>query len=226
MACFVLLHGAGGHGAYWDLVATELVAAGHEVIAPDLPCDQEVGLSAYAAAVVDVIGDRRGDLVLVPLSLAGLSAPLVCRELPIDQMILVAAMVPRPGERGADWWANTDHEAAIAAQGLPDDSTETLFTHDVPPEVLEAIPPPRDQTSTLFEEPWPLPAWPDVPTDFLLCRDDRFFPADWLRPIVRDRLGIEPIEVPGGHCAYLSQPKPLAAAILHCWSTNDQAGAR
>src|SRR5437667_324530 len=33
----------------------------------------------------------------------------------------------------------------------------------------------RHQSGTPFEKPWPLRAWPDVPTRFLLCRNDRFF---------------------------------------------------
>jgi pimeloyl-ACP methyl ester carboxylesterase len=217
MATFVCIHGAGGWGSDWDLLATELDPLGHEVVAMDLPCDQEVGLSDYVAAVVDAIGDRDGELVLVAQSLAGLIAPLVCTQVPVDLIVMLAAMVPRPGESGGDWWANTGHRDAMLAQGLPDDSTETLFVHDVPAEVLAATKPPRDQTSTLFEEPWPLSTWPAVPTRFLVCRDDRFFPADWLRSLVRERLGIEPTDIPGGHCAYLSQPRALADALHRCW---------
>lgn len=216
MATFVCIHGAGGRASYWDLVRAELEAAGHAVLAVDLPCDQEVGLAAYRDAVVDAIGDRRDELVLVAQSLAGLIAPLVADVVPVDLMVLVTAMIPRPGESGGDWWANVGQADAVAAQGLPE-GTE-LFVHDVPPDVLEAEGPPRDQTSTLFEEPWPLAAWPGVPTRFLLCTDDRFFPPDWMREIVRERLGIEPDEIPGGHCAFLSQPKPLAAAILRAWN--------
>jgi pimeloyl-ACP methyl ester carboxylesterase len=133
-------------------------------------------------------------------------------------MVLVTAMVPRPGETGGEWWANTGHAQAVAAQGLPDDSEETLLVHDVPAGVLDGIEPPRPQTGTLFEEPWPLAAWPPVPTRFLLCRDDRFFPPDWMRKIVKDRLGIEPREIPGGHCAFLSQPRALAEALMECWA--------
>ena len=84
--------------------------------------------------------------------------------------------------------------------------------------MLAAADPPRDQSGTVMEDPWPLAAWPDVPTRFLLCMDDRFFPPEWMRGIVRDRLGIEPDEIPGGHCAFLSQPEALAAAILRAWS--------
>ena len=214
MATFVCIHGAGGYGAYWNLVAAELESRGHAVVAMDLPCDQEVGLDAYVEVVVDAVGDRREELVLVAQSLAGFIAPLVCSKLPVEAMVLLAAMAPRPGESGAEWWVNTGHAEAVRAQQLPNDDPETLFTHDVPADVLTSLPPPRNQTATLFEEPWPLPAWPDVPTTFLLCRDDRFFPAAWLRGVVIDRLGIEPIVVPGGHCAYLSEPRAVAEALV------------
>jgi pimeloyl-ACP methyl ester carboxylesterase len=225
MATFVCIHGAGGRASYWDLLATVLARHGHEVVTMDLPCEQEVGLTHYANAVTDAIG-QRNDLVLVAQSLAGFVAPLVAERVPVEMIVLLAAMVPRPGESGHDWWANTGHAAAVAAQGLPDDSPETVFTHDVPAEVLASLPPPRDQTSTLFEEPWPLVAWPQVPTRFLACRDDRFFPLEWLSNMVRDRLGLEPTVVPGGHCAFLSQPRALAESLDACWRGDRSSLAR
>lgn len=225
MATFVCIHGAGGRSSYWRHVGAHLEGAGHEVVAVDLPCDQPVGLDAYTDAVVQAIGARRGDLVLVAQSLAGFVAPLVTTRVPVDLMVLVTAMVPRSAETGGEWWANTGHQAAVEAQGLGDGSPEALFTHDVPPEVLASLDPPRDQTGALFEEPWPLDVWPDVPTRFLLCRDDRFFPPAWMRQVVRQRLGIEPTEVPGGHCAFLSQPAALAGAILDCWAEIRPANA-
>ena len=36
----------------------------------------------------------------------------------------------------------------------------------------------RAQSEMVFADLWPLQSWPDVPTRFLLCRDDRFFPAE------------------------------------------------
>jgi pimeloyl-ACP methyl ester carboxylesterase len=174
-------------------------------------------LAEYTDAVVDAIGDRRDDLVIVAQSLGGFTAPLVTERVPVDLIVLVTAMIPRPGETGGEWWGNTGVRAAIDAQHLPDESDETLFTHDVPADVLAAAEPTRGQSGTPMEEVWPLAAWPDVPTRFLLCMDDRFFPPEWMRGVVRDRLGIEPDEIPGGHCAFLSQPKPLAAAILRAW---------
>ena len=40
--------------------------------------------------------------------------------------------------------------------------------------------------------PWPLDAWPDVPTKFVLCTEDRFFPPHFLRRLVAERLHITP----------------------------------
>jgi len=45
-------------------------------------------------------------------------------------------------------------------------------------------------------------------------RDARFFPVEFQQELARTRLGVEPIVVPGGHLAALSQPDALTAAIL------------
>jgi pimeloyl-ACP methyl ester carboxylesterase len=39
MASYVLIHGAADSGWFWHLLEAELRARGHEVVAPDLPCD-------------------------------------------------------------------------------------------------------------------------------------------------------------------------------------------
>jgi pimeloyl-ACP methyl ester carboxylesterase len=88
------------------------------------------------------------------------------------------------------------------------------FLHDVPPDVVaESAHHTRDQSGTPLKEPWPLDRLPDVPTAFVLSRDDRFFPADWMRGVVRERLGIDPVEIDGGHCPSLSRPDELVAVF-------------
>ncbi|MGH8883565.1 MAG: alpha/beta fold hydrolase, partial [Stackebrandtia sp.] len=66
------------------------------------------------------------------------------------------------------------------------------------------------QAAAAMEQPWPAEAWPDVPTRFLLCRDDRLFPADWMRSLVKQRLDLTPDEMDGGHYVALSRPVELA----------------
>jgi pimeloyl-ACP methyl ester carboxylesterase len=222
MATYVLIHGAASDSWYWHLVGPELRTRGHDVVAPDLPSDDDsAGLNEYADTVVQAIGDPgdRSELIAVAQSLGGFTAPLVCERVPVSLMVLVAAMVPLPGEPPGDWWANTGFEQARREQaqrdGRPTDESPDVmvdFFHDVPTDVVaEAFARgERGQSGTPMLKPWPLAAWPDVPTRFLLCRDDRFFPAGFVRRVVRERLGITPDEMDGGHLPALAHPKELA----------------
>jgi pimeloyl-ACP methyl ester carboxylesterase len=99
-----------------------------------------------------------------------------------------------------------------------------LFYHDVPRELAaEAVRRGRAQSDTPTRQPWPLDAWPDVPTRFLLCRRDRLLPAGFLRRVVRERLGITPDEIDAGHCVALSRPKELADQ-LEAYLSSTRAG--
>lgn len=218
MATYVCIHGASDSGWYWNLLAEELRERGHDVVAPDLPIeDDSAGLPEYAATVVEATGDRT-DLIVVAQSAGGFTAPLVCERVKVDLLVLLAGMVPLPGERPNDWWANTGAAEARRAQderdGRAPDDVIGLFMQDVPPEIAaEALRHGREQSASMGRDPWPLAAWPDVPTKFLLCRDDRFFPAGFLRRVVRERLAITPDEMDGSHCVALSRPRELAARL-------------
>jgi pimeloyl-ACP methyl ester carboxylesterase len=189
-------------------VEAELRARGHDVVAPDLPCeDDSAGLPEYADAVVDAIGGRT-DLVVVAQSLGGFTAPLVCERVAVDLLVLVAPMVPAPGEAPADYWANTRYEEEPRERF---DDEIALFYQDVPPETAsEALRRGRPQSEARLHEPSPFEVWPDVPTQVLLGRDDHLFPGSFLRRVARERLGITLDEIDGGHTLALSHPTELA----------------
>jgi pimeloyl-ACP methyl ester carboxylesterase len=230
LSTFVLIHGAGDVGWYWHLLEAELRSRGHDVVAPDLPCeDDSAGLGEYADAVVDAVRDRK-HLVVVAQSFGGFTAPLVADRLPVDVLVLLAGMIPSPGEPPEDWPRNTGMKEAVQEQAARDggktgnDDPLVTFYHDVPRALAEeALRRGRSQSSTPGKSPWPLEAWPDVPTKFLLCKDDRFFPADFLRRVAAERLGITPDEIPGSHCVALSRPKELAE-ILERYVAEAQSG--
>jgi pimeloyl-ACP methyl ester carboxylesterase len=208
MATYVLIHGAGTDSWYWHLVAPRLHRLGHDVVCVDLPCDDDsAGLSEYADVVVDAAGNK-SNVFLVAQSLAGFTAPMVCDRLDVRLIVLVAAMTPRPGESPGEWWANTGHQ-------FPDPfDPKEVFAHDLSPELAEeSLGHLRDQSETPFIKPWPLDGWPDVATRFLLCRDDRFFPAEFQRRVVRERLGIVPDEMGGGHLPALARPEELVQRL-------------
>jgi pimeloyl-ACP methyl ester carboxylesterase len=206
VATFALIHGGGGSAWDWHLVVSALRGRGHDPVAVDLPSEDETaGWWEYADAVVDAIGDR-SDVVVVGHSLGGFTAPLVCARIPVDHLVLVAAMIPSPRELFADWWARSGYE---------DSGYDDVFYHDVPPELAaEARRRGRNESSKALQEPWPLEAWPDTPTRYLLCRDDRMFRAAWARRHARERLGVDSDEMGGGHYVSLSRPRELADRLV------------
>jgi pimeloyl-ACP methyl ester carboxylesterase len=211
MSTFVLIHGAGDVGWYWHLVKPELRRHGHDVVAPDLPCDDDAaGLPEYADAVVEAIADRK-DLVVVAQSLGAFTAPLVCTRVAVRLLVLVAPMIPAPGEAPADYWANTRYAEEVDERYEDD---VALFYQDVPRELAsEALKRSRGQSDARLGEPSPLETWPDVPTRVLLCHDDHLLPAAFVRRIARERLGITADEIEGGHTPALSRPKELAERL-------------
>jgi pimeloyl-ACP methyl ester carboxylesterase len=221
VATYVLIHGAGGDAWYWHLVVPLLAEHGHAVVTMDLPVsDESAGLADYAEVVLEAIGDR-GESVVVGQSLGGFVAPLVAERCPVELLVLLNAMVPRPGE--TDWWAATGHPVEIG----PDFDPVEVFLHDVPADVrAEAAAHAGPQAAAPMREPHPLKRWPDVATRFVLARQDRFFPAEWQRGVVRERLGIEPDEIDGGHCAALSRPRELVALLEALRSSTAAAAAR
>jgi len=220
MATFALIHGAGDVGWYWHLVEQELRRRGHEAVAPDLPCeDDSAGLTEYADTVVAAIGART-EVVVVAQSFGGFTAPLVAGQVGARLMVLVTAMIPAPGEPPEEWVGNTGFGQVMRAHGDGD-----LFYHDVPRGLAEqARGRARGQSATPGRDPWPLSAWPDVPTRFVLCTQDRFFPAGFMRRVVTDRLGVVPDEIESGHCVALARPRELADMLAATWPGSGAAG--
>jgi pimeloyl-ACP methyl ester carboxylesterase len=221
MATFVLVPGAGGQAWFWHRLVPELARRGHDAVAVELPAgDDDAGLAAYADTVV-AAAHGRADLVLVAQSMGGLVAPLACGRLPVRLLVLLNAMIPRPGETGGDWWEITGRDEAATEHARRHDPPYdphdeiALFFHDVPPEVTAAaMAQPIAQSGRPFEDPWPLERWPAVPTRVLAGRNDRLFPLDFQRALAAERLGLEVDEIPGGHCAALSRPAELADRLV------------
>ena len=220
---FVLIPGAGGDAYYWHLVAERLRAAGHEVVAPDLPAaDEAAGFAEYADAVVAAIGDRTAGLVVVGQSIGAYTASLVCTRVPVARVVLVVPMIPAPGETPGEWWEASGQLAAMraneVAEGRDPDApfdVDTAFLHDLSPAVkadLLAQGEP-EQAGRPMGEPWPLEAWPDVPTDVIVGRHDRLIPVECAKRIARERLGVEPDVIDTGHLPALADPDGLAERL-------------
>ena len=221
MTTFVLVPGAGGDAWFWHRLVAALGDRGHRGIAVQLPAgDEEAGLSEYADVIVEA-GRDHGPVVLVAQSMGGLSAPLAVDRLEVERIVLLNAMVPSPGETGGAWWEAVGQGEAMQEAARRDGRSEEFdmvedFFHDVPEEVTRALlergeP---EQSDRSFAEPWPLDAWPDVPTTVIAGADDRLFPVELQQRVAKERLGIVDVEViPGGHLVALANPELVAECL-------------
>jgi pimeloyl-ACP methyl ester carboxylesterase len=224
VATFALVHGAFHSGWCWELLERELQRRGHRVVAPDLPCDvPDAGTADYAEVVAAALAGER-DAVIVGHSLGGATIPLV----PASRLVFLCAMVPKPGTRLIDRLAAEDVSPpgpGLAASTVPDEHGLTTrcadyeqaswhMYQDCPEELARAaFEHLRPQALHLLNEQTPLERMPDVPTNYLLCRDDRVVDPAWSRRAARELLGVEPIELEGGHSPMLAQPDRLAELL-------------
>lgn len=220
---FALIPGAGIDPGVWQWTSAELRALEHHAVAPPLPLDDPAaGPGTHAAAVVEAVRRLPGPLVVVGQSLGAFTAPLVAARVPVAALILVAPMVPAPGETAGEWWSAVKHEEAIAPlvrrfgpmSSWGPEVLQRVFLHDVPPDIAQeaerfnGTPGPG-----MFSEPWPLSAWPDVPTRVLAPRHDRLFPLTFQRRVTTERLGLAVDEFPSGHLPMLARPRELATRL-------------
>jgi pimeloyl-ACP methyl ester carboxylesterase len=222
----VLVHGS-YHGAWcWDLLRPELERLGHRALAVDLPIsDPDLAASAYADVVVEAMADM-ADPVVVGHSMAGLVIPLVAERRAVHSLVFLAAMLPVLGRSANDQRKNEAIDAPIRFATAewtlvgddvwmvgPNTATEAFF-HDATAEVASwASARLRPQCYRVMSEVTPLVAWPAVEQSYVVCRDDHAVNPDWGRTAALDRLGIDAIEIDGGHSPFLTRPAELAALL-------------
>jgi len=187
---FVLIPGAGGTEWYWHGVVPLLQDAGHRAIPVDLPADNPAaGLAEYAQLVTEA-ADGSSNLTLVAQSLGGFTAPLAAMKTDVRALVFVNAMIPLPGETPGEWWDATGWEEARRAAAEPYQ---------------------RAESDSVFASVCDFGDWP---IKVAAGADDRFFPASFQQAVARDRLGVEPDLVPGGHMNALSRPAELVSYLL------------
>jgi hypothetical protein len=223
VATFVLIPGAGIDPGVYGLTIDALAARGHRGLAPPLPLrDQQAGPSDHAEAIATAVAGERG-LVVVAQSLGAFAGPLAAARVDAAQLILVAPMIPQPGETAGEWWENTGHAEAVAdmlerhepmGEWGPEAMAE-VFLHDVDPDVAhESARFERAPGAGMFSEPWPLDDWPDVTTRVLAPTGDRLFPLEFQRRVAHERLGLGVEKIAAGHLPMLSRPAELADCLI------------
>ena len=152
---------------------------------------------------------------------AGMFLPALADIRPVRHMVFLAALVPRPGISIIDQFRadpSMFQRAWVGKNPMNDNVALEFLYHDCPPERVDwALSTRLDfYAKRAMEEPCPLTTWPSIPTTYIVCADDRTTSADWQRRAAREWLGVEPIELPGGHCPHVSRPEALADILENC----------
>jgi pimeloyl-ACP methyl ester carboxylesterase len=229
MAMFALVHGAWGSGWHWGRVPAALRALGHEVVAPDLPCeDPGATFDDYAAVVLDALKDVDGeDVVVVGYSMGGNTAPLVAARRPVRELVYLAAIVPEPGMslndqigRGdamlrPEWMAGVElAEDRRSSRWVDFDVYHRVSCHDCEePVARERFDRSRSQSNVPYGVPCSLTEPPDVPTRFVLCTEDRLLDNSFWHEAIPSRHGAQPVEMRASHAPMASRPEELARVL-------------
>ncbi|MBV0912703.1 alpha/beta fold hydrolase [Anianabacter salinae] len=228
MARLVLIHGA-CHGAFcWRDVIGPLRAAGHDVVAIDLPGMGDdltptdgIDLDSYAQAALAACATPS---ILVGHSLGGLTITEAAATdaAHIRGIVYLAAWAPKPGESGASLRKTHGCEALQAATVMSEDRQTFTFAEDAHVPVFYADCPPetvafarkhiRPQPVKPSQAPAkPLPA--DLPRHYIRCTEDRAIPYaaqvamtdGWPPGTVHD--------LPTSHSPFFAAPDRLAALL-------------
>ncbi len=224
MATIALVHGVCAGAWCWEPLIPMLIEAGHKPIAVDLPSqDTTATFSDYAQVVVEALAGSDDDVVLVGHSTGGLTIPLVAEQRPVRELVYVCGAIPVPGksvaDTGVEWrsvdpteWQTYGEDGSFS---ISPDGFRRHVCQDVEPTLLDdAIAQLRPQSLTPFTEPCPLTSFPSVPSRYILCRDDHIVSPDWSRKASPERLGVQPIELPGSHSPMASRPGELVSVLL------------
>ena len=234
MSTFVLVHGSFHGGWCWDAVVARLTAAGHRVLAPDLPgrgSDARplfaLTLDDYATAIAGVVAAQPEPVVLVGHSMGGVVITSVAERVPerLERLVYVCAFLPANGQSLLDL-ATSDKESVLlrnlvieAAAGThhvrPEGARESFY-HDCSDADADAA------TKRLVAEPLAVVATPvatsaarfgRVPRSYVECTDDRA-----VGPSLQRRMhGAQPCRVSSiasGHSPFLARPDELTRALL------------
>jgi pimeloyl-ACP methyl ester carboxylesterase len=224
----VLIHGAFAESASWDRVIDPLKAAGHPVIAAANPLRS---VATDAAAVSDLVRTIDGPVVLAAHSYGGMvmsNVDPVAGDIvglvyangfapePGENCFQLAAMFPGSmlGEETARPVPRSDGttDLYIAAESFQD-----IFCQDVPePQAALLAATQRPATQEALTGPsGERPLWKDVPSWFLIGKEDRIIPAE-LQHYMAKRAGAHrAIEIPGAsHAITVSHAEATAHLIL------------
>jgi pimeloyl-ACP methyl ester carboxylesterase len=218
VATFCLIHGAWHEPSCWDELTPRLKERGNQVVVPDLPLqDPEAGFVQRIGPTLDAVDGVEGPLVIVGHSQGTAYSTLVAAARP-DALLIhlcprLGGFEPPPGA------------PEMFRQGIPFPETRpdglSIWDEEVAIQALYGrVPSPRAgmlagrlRPMAMPEEEYPLDRPPGNRAVLIYAADDELFEPAWERFMAGEVLGVEPIEIPGGHFPMAEDPEALAELL-------------
>jgi hypothetical protein len=214
----VLIHSTGQGAAGWELVVRALGERGQTAHSVELPSDPELLASDYAKRIRRQVGAIAAPVVLAH-SGAGPLLPAAARALTARHQVWLAAWVPDPEASFVEDTGRNLQAAFnpgwIGKDPTTDDAVAAAFLyHDCDDATLEWALSTRRLFLPRAVYGERLSLAPEIPSTYIVAAHDRTIRPEWQRRMARERLGVEPIELPTGHCPNVSRPDRLAELLL------------
>lgn len=223
---YCLVHGSWHGGWCWDLVRPELETRGHEVQTPTLPIEEEVTFDELADFICKDIQSENETIVALHSRMGNLG-PRIAARLAVRKLVFINAGF-EPGTRGPHWQnilrrpppkysrpgfhrqviSDTPKSGRMVFN--PEKIVE-YFYHDCPPELIDWILP---QLRPQYRN-WGAPVWnwPKVEWASVLGTKDRVINPNYSRHVATHWLGVNAVELSGGHSLFFSKPAELAETL-------------
>lgn len=215
----VLVHGGWADGSSWSKEIPTLEAAGHRVIAVQLPLHSMADDVATVKRAIDLVG---GPTILVGHSYGGfVITNAAYNNKNVTGLVYVAAFAPDMGQSLSDFVDATKFPEGLL---VPDSGgflylNSTLFQNSFAQDVnsteasmMAAVQKPFNQS--LFTEKSGPPAWKQLPTWYQISENDHMIPPDVQRSFA-ERMNATTISLNASHASLVSHPKEIAELILN-----------
>lgn len=219
----VFVHGTTQSPLGWQRTVRELRSLGHRCVSVDLTLtDRDARAAEFAADVADQVDVN--EPMVVAHSGSGMLLGAICAALDAAHQVFLAAIIPdgarsltaelrdRAAEMFSADWIGVDPVSDLDAarhclfHDRDDETTRWALT------TLRSFYP-----AAVYDEVVPLDT--SRATSVIVPVGDRTIRADWMAQAARQRLGVAPIEIPGGHCLHVSAPG-IVATTLHQLTNN------
>ncbi|WP_316528587.1 alpha/beta fold hydrolase [Kitasatospora brasiliensis] len=230
----VLVHGAFADASGWNDVAASLMDDGYPVVAPP---NELRGLRNDAANVASVLKNIKGPIVLAGHSYGGAVISQAAAGNPnVRALVFVSAFAPDVGESAAELstrFAGSDLPAAINrvpftgrdTSGtdlyIKGDRFRSVFAGDLPESRTRLMAAEqRPVSDDGFAEKATAAAWRDIPSWFVVSRQDRAIAPD-LERFEAKRAKSRTVEIDSSHVSMMSHPDVVARQIREAAGATD-----